>query len=210
MSGDTLPPAGVPGAVPRQALSLPHNIHPDQMVAGEPTGNRWKRFQPLKRLQRIFRRKGKTKDEDGFPEAPKSFSASQLLPGQRARPSRQDSPPLQSRLSMSHDSIFQSDGPPPAQGELGSALSIPSIPGAGSQLTAELRGVLLKRRGDDSDDDPGLPHSPATPPNAARLQQELKVGVTQGHADHPARGVTWDLMAAWHVWWPWTRCSTFG
>ncbi|XP_037086801.1 serine/arginine repetitive matrix protein 1-like [Pollicipes pollicipes] len=41
-------------------------------------------------------------------------------------------------------------------------------------LQAELRGVLLKRRGDDSDDDPGLPHSPATPPNAARLQQELK------------------------------------
>ena len=46
-------------------------------------------------------------------------------------------------------------------------------------LQAELRGVLLKRRADDSDDDPGLPHSPAspsTPPAASRHRTELKVG----------------------------------
>ncbi|KAF0295142.1 hypothetical protein FJT64_007275 [Amphibalanus amphitrite] len=44
-------------------------------------------------------------------------------------------------------------------------------------LQAELRGVLLKRRADDSDDDPGLPHSPSspsTPPATSRHQAELK------------------------------------
>ena len=40
MSGDdeTRLPAGLPGAGPRQAMSLPHNIRPDQMVGPETPG----------------------------------------------------------------------------------------------------------------------------------------------------------------------------
>ncbi|XP_043211225.1 serine/arginine repetitive matrix protein 1-like isoform X1 [Amphibalanus amphitrite] len=86
--------------------------------------------------------------------------------------------PNKYRLSMSHDSIFQTGGEPAAG--MDSAASIPSLPSSSSRLAAELRSVLTKKRGDDVDDDSGLPRSPATPPDGPLHTSKTPTGKSGG------------------------------